>query len=95
VDQDVGLLEQGVERSAVGVSAQVQRRQALAGTGVQDRRLELGQVRRVDAQHIGAERDQHPGADRSGDDTRQVEHPQAGDRLRRRRGLRPPAQRHH
>ncbi len=78
-------LQEVVQRSASGI----EQRGALAVTGVEMLPRKLGEVRRVDAEHVRAEEREGPGAHRTGDHPREVEDADAGEgSLPRRTGRR-------
>jgi hypothetical protein len=82
VDEHVGLGQQRVQRLGSGRIAQVEIDEPLAGAGLEQPVGVLGHLRRIDAQHVGAEGGEEARGDRSGDDAREVEGAYAGGRLR-------------
>ena len=69
---------------AAGGRGEVEEGAALAEQGVEgSARRQVGTLRRVEPQHLGAERAEEAGADRPGDDPGEVEDPHPGRRRRR------------
>jgi hypothetical protein len=77
VHQHVGAAEQVMQPVMAAVHAEVEQRAALGEQSVIGLHGQLRLVRRVEPQHVGAERSEVPGRDRSGDDAGKVEHPDA------------------
>ena len=77
---DVGAFEEAREHRGVGCRAQIQQGRTLARSAVEVLPADLGQPRRVDAQHVGSEVSESARGDGSGDDPREVEHADTGER---------------
>lgn len=77
-DQHVRRGEEIVEGREVG--AQVEQRGAFALAGIGELPVDLGQLRWVDAEHVGAEQGQRSGGDRACEDTGEVQDANAGQR---------------
>ena len=90
VHQDVGAGEQFVQPGAAIPGAEVEQRAALAEQPVVAVQRQFRPIRRIQPEHVRAERGEVPGRHRAGDDAGEVEHPDA--RGGQRPG-RPPARR--
>lgn len=84
LQKHVSLADQLFEVLGCRRFAQIEERRQLAAAGVDDERRHLRQVRRVDQQHIGAVAGECPSGDRPGDDAREIEYSDAGERRARR-----------
>ena len=80
VHQHVGAGDERLERGPVGVAPEVEGARALAEADLDEQQLELVEGGRLDPQDVGAPGGEEPGGDRAGDDARQVEDTQAGER---------------
>ena len=78
--EHVGLAHQPAQGFEVLRLAQIEMRRELAVAGVVFLVAEIRQMRAGDLQHVGAVLGQRAGAGRPGEDARQVEHPDAGER---------------
>ena len=77
VHQDVGAGEQVVQPSAAAGGAEVEQCAALAEQPVVGVQRQLRPVRRIQPEHVRAERAEVPCRHRAGDDAGEVEHPDA------------------
>jgi hypothetical protein len=77
VHQDVGVGEQLVQPGAAAAGAEVEQRAALAEQPVVAVQRQLRPVRRIQPEHLRAERAEVPGRHRAGDDAGEVEYPDA------------------
>ena len=80
LDENIGLPQQRCERLAAGGLAQIDLRRELAAPGVDHQRLHRRQMRGRDVEHVGAVGRERAPAHRAGDDARQVQHLDAGER---------------
>ncbi len=80
LQEDIGAVQQLVQRVLVVGVAQIELAGPLAAAGVDHQRRDRRQVRRGDQQHVGAMGGQRAPGNRAGDDAGELEHPHAGQR---------------